>query len=238
MPVTVKFGWYFLVCGILQKSAPCFHVTNATQQRRIVEIELLATVGWQCGCRPFSCRCSQKGMHCRKEICSACLSKESIPAIAFWNSKHPIPTRSLRFLRAEVRSISSALWLHHAHPFVAAAEKHLSHAEKQRVWWRSCFLRDLFYIQWLCSQLCYLTAANQWTIVEIKLFVTVGWQCGCRPFSCRCSQKGMHCRKEICSACLSKESIPAIAFWNSKHPIPTRSLRFLRAEGCGISSVL
>ena len=46
--------------------------------------------------------------------------KESIPAITFWNSKHPLPTRSFRFLRAAVRS---AFWLHHAHPFVAASEK-------------------------------------------------------------------------------------------------------------------
>ena len=54
-------------------------------------------------------------------------------------------TRSLRFLRAAAPSTSSVLWLHHAHPFVAAAEKCLSHAEKQRqrVWSRSCRLQDL-----------------------------------------------------------------------------------------------
>ena len=36
-----------------------------------------------------------------------------------------------------------ALWLRHADPFVAAAEKKLSHAEKQRVWSRSCDLQEL-----------------------------------------------------------------------------------------------
>ena len=46
-----------------------------------------------------------------------------------FHSKHPIPTRSLRFLRAAA---------HNAHPFVAAEVKNLSHAEKQRVWSRSC----------------------------------------------------------------------------------------------------
>ena len=86
--------------------------------------------------------CSQNVTHCRKEICSTCLFKTSIPAVPFWNSKHPLPTRS-RFLRATVRSTSSALWLHHAHPFVAATEKNLSHAEKQKVWSRSCGLQDL-----------------------------------------------------------------------------------------------
>ena len=55
--------------------------------------------------------------------CDDMLFSESIPAIPFWNSKPPLPTRSLRFLRAAVPSSNSALWLHHAHPFVAAAEK-------------------------------------------------------------------------------------------------------------------
>ena len=70
----------------------------------------------------LSCRCSQNVTHCRKEICSTCLFKESIPETPFGNSKHPLPARS-RFLRAAARSTTSALWLHHAHPFVAASEK-------------------------------------------------------------------------------------------------------------------
>ena len=41
----------------------------------------------------------------------------------FVKSKPPLPTRSLRFLRAAVHSTSPAFWLHHAHPFVAAAER-------------------------------------------------------------------------------------------------------------------
>ena len=87
--------------------------------------------GWKCGCQPFSCRCTQNVTHCRMEFCSTCLFKESIPAIPSGNSKHPLLTRSFRFPRAAVRSTSSAFWLHHAHPFIAAAEKNLSHAEKQ-----------------------------------------------------------------------------------------------------------
>ena len=39
-----------------------------------------------------------------------------------WKSKPPLPTRSLRSLRATVPATSSEL-LHHAHPFVAAAGK-------------------------------------------------------------------------------------------------------------------
>ena len=67
-------------------------------------------------------------------------------------------------------------------------------------------------MQWLCSQLCYVTAANQWTVVEIELLATVGWKWGCQPFSCRCSQNMTHCRKEICSTCLFKASIPLTPF--------------------------
>ena len=158
--------------------------------------------------------------HDEKEICSTCLSKESIPAIPFRISKHPIPTRSLRLLRATARFISSALWLHHAHPFVAAEEKKQSQAEKQRVWSPSCRLQDLLRAvqwlivskiwiagYWLCSQSWHVTAANQWTIVEIEFLARVGWKWGRRPFSCRCSQNVKHCRKEICSTCLSKESM-------------------------------
>ena len=89
-------------------------------------------MGWKWGCQPFSCRCSQNVTHSRKEIWSTYLFKASIPSTPFVNSNHKLPTRS-RFLRATVHS---ALWLHHAHPFVAAT-KNLSHAEKQRVWSRS-----------------------------------------------------------------------------------------------------
>ena len=84
--------------------------------------------------------------------CSTCLFKTSIPAVSFWNSKHPLPTRS-RFLRATVRSTSSALWLHHAHPFVAVTEKNLSHAKKQRVWSGSCGHQDLLQCS-VCALSC------------------------------------------------------------------------------------
>ena len=45
-----------------------------------------------------------------KEICSTCLSEESMP---FVKSKPPLPSRSLRSLRAAARSTSS-LWLRNA----------------------------------------------------------------------------------------------------------------------------
>ena len=201
---------------------------TAANQRTVVEIELLATVAWKWGCQPFSCPCSKNVTHCPKEIFSTCLSKESMP---FVKSKSPLPTRSLRSLRAAAHSTSSALCLHHAHPFVAAAEKNLSHAEKQRVCSRSCGVQDL--LQWW-----YETAANQRTLVEIELLATVAWKWGCQPFSSPCSKNVTHWPKKICSTCLSKESIPAIPLGNAKHPLPTRSLRLLRAAVRSTSSAL
>ena len=76
----------------------------------IVEIELSATVGWKWGCQPFSCPFWQNATHCRKMICWTCLFKESIPAIPFRNSKHPLPGRS-NFLTAAARSTLFALGL-------------------------------------------------------------------------------------------------------------------------------
>ena len=98
-----------------------------------------------------------------------------------------------------------------------SCRKNLSYAEKQRVWSRSCGPKNCHNIL-IGSQLCYETAANQWTIVQIEILATVSWTCGCQPLSCRCSQNVMPCRQEMCWTCLFKESIPAIPFWNSKHP--------------------
>ena len=134
-----------------------------------------------------------------------------VSTIPFAISKHPLPTRSLRLLRAAVHPSSPALWLHHSHPCVAAAEKNLSHAKKQRVWSRSCGVQDL--LQWW-----YETAASQGTLVEIELLATVGWKWGCQPFSHRGSQNVAHCPKEICSTCLSNP--PFLLRFPSIHSLP------------------
>ena len=117
---------------------------------------LLASVGWKQGCQPFSCPWSENVTYCRKEICSTYLFKASIAAIPLANAKHQFPTKSLRSLRAAVRSTSSALCLYYAckrsHPFVEDSG-FVSHAEKQSVWSRSCRLQDLLRtIQWLCPR--------------------------------------------------------------------------------------
>ena len=178
--------------------------------------------GLEVGLPAFQLPMFAKVTHCRKEICSTCLSKESMPFEPFVKSKPPLPTRSLSSRERHT------LWLHHAHPFVAAAEKgrkNLFYAEKQRVWSRSYGLQDLLHAVIVRSVvLCY--AANQWAVDEIELLATVGWKWGCQPFSCRCSKNVTHCSKKICPTCLSKESMPCVKIQAST---PYPKLEFPRA---------
>ena len=55
---------------------------------------------------------------------------------------------------------------------------------------------------------CNILIAPLW-LLQRKLLAFVGWKWGCQRFSWRCLQNVRHCRKEICSTCLFKESIPA-----------------------------
>ena len=90
------------------QAVDCDHAT-ASNRRRIVEIEHFEQwVGSGAASLqlPMFAKCDTL-----KEICSTCLSKESM---LFVKSKPELPTRSLRFLRAAARSTSSAACLHHA----------------------------------------------------------------------------------------------------------------------------
>ena len=102
-------------------------------------------MGRKWGCQPFSCRCSQNVTHCRKEICSPCLSKESMP---FVQSKPPLPTRSLRSLRAAARSTSSVS-LHHAckrsHLSVSASEKSM---QRSKAFGHAVVVSKICYVQY------------------------------------------------------------------------------------------
>ena len=90
---------------------------------------------------------SQNAAHRRKEICSTCLFKESLP---FVESKHPLPYRNLTSREPAVPSANTAL--HYGCimliPSLQLQKRNVSHAKKQSVWSRSYFLE-------LCSQLCY-----------------------------------------------------------------------------------
>ena len=115
MPVTVKFRLDFLLCGLQSHLFPSFdvglsfHATKATNQWRIVEIsnsELEA--GLPAFQLPMFTKCDalpKRGFlwhACQRNPCH--VSK----------SKPPLPTRSLRSLRAAAPLTSSALWLHNA----------------------------------------------------------------------------------------------------------------------------
>ena len=174
-------------------------------------------MGWKWGCQPFSFPCPQNVKHCRKEIYSTCLFKTSIPAVPFWNSKHPVSTRS-RFLRATVRSTSSALCSHHAHPFVVSAEKRTRFMQRGKAFCQAVVVSKIVFKYSHCALSCAIRLLQTNEHLSRLSFATVGWKRGCQPFSCPCSQNVTHCRKQMCSTCLCKTSIPAVPFWNSKHP--------------------
>ena len=95
-------------CGILQK---------ATKQRRIVEIELLATVGWKWGCQPFSCPCSQNVTHCRTEVYATCLSRNpflpflfGMPSIQNCSVQYSDRVQALDYIQ-DVDCALSDMWL-------------------------------------------------------------------------------------------------------------------------------
>ena len=140
----------------------------------------------------------------------------------FVKSKSPLPTRSLRLLRAAGHSAGSALWLHHAHPAVAAAEKNLSHAEKQRVWSRSCGLQDLL-------RNIPISDGSMWPLQKNEYgdwaFNHSGWEVGLPAFQlpmfAECDYSG--CQEEICFIHLFRLRNLNL------HSLPVYSLMFLRA---------
>ena len=122
MPVTVKFRSDFLVCGLqghllwhLAKVGPMFPCHKAYEAMKNCRDWAISHTGLEVGLPAFQlpmfvkCNALPKGdlfsmmdMFVKGNPCF--LSK----------SKPPLPTRSLRSLRAAARSISSAWWLHHA----------------------------------------------------------------------------------------------------------------------------
>ena len=72
MPVTVKFRLYS--CGISQK---------ATKQWTIVEIDLLATLGWKWGCHPASCPCWQNVTQCQTRFVRHVCFRNPFPIFIF-----------------------------------------------------------------------------------------------------------------------------------------------------------
>ena len=188
-----RFGLQDIDCDL-----SCLIDATAASQWRIVEIHLLASAGWKRGCEPFGCRCSQH--------VTTCLFHESIPAIPFWNSKHSLP-----------------LWEpQHAPPAL-----------------HYCIIpKFVFTINWLCSSVTTADTAFSLRGLEAGLwafrppmFTTCDDMLFRNPFPLFL----------FWIPSMFQEFIPAIPFWISKHPIipiPTRSLRLLRATAPFLSSAL
>ena len=154
----------------------------------LLQTKLLASVGSKQGCR-----CWQNVMHCRKEICWTCLFQESIPAIPFGNTNH-IPYEKLEVPESRSMFQQLCLMLASCTSLCCSCRIKPVSCREAEVLVTELWSPKFGTMQWLCSQLCYVTAANRWTIVEIKLLATVGWKWGCQPFSCRCSQNVTQCQ--------------------------------------------
>ena len=174
----------------------------AANQRTLFEIELLATVGWKCSCQPFSCRCYKMWLTATGD---------------FWDMlvfRNPFPPFNLG-----IPSI---------HSLRCSYRKGICLMQRSRVFGHGVMASRFVTILWLCSQLSCEIAANQRTLFEIELLATVGWKCGCQPFSCRCSLNVTQWETRLVGhGCFRNPFLP-FPFWNSKHPLPTRR-RFLRA---------
>ena len=180
----------------------CYYVT-AANQRAIVEIELLATVGWKWSCQPFSCPCSQ--MWCTAE-------KRSMRHVCLMNpnSRHSF----WEFLRAAVRSTSSALCYYYAcNRFFAFVEDSgfVSHAEKQRVW----------------SQFCYCDCCKPTSNCRDWAFSNSGLEVGLPALQLPMFANVMHCRKRSMRHVCLRNPNSRHSFWE-----------FLRAAVRSTSSAL
>ena len=125
----------------------------------------------------------------------------------WWTSKDPITTRSLRSLRAAACCISSERWW----KIMLAKDK----VEVSKIWITGYWLRSRLS----CIRDCCESMKN----------------CPNSAFSLRGLEAGLWAfQLQMLATCLSKESIPAIPFWNSKHPLPPESrstlhqLKFVR----------
>ena len=74
------------------------------------------------------------------------------------------PSTRSRFLTATVRSTSSAWWLHHAHPFVAASEKSTFLMQTSKAFGHAVVV----------SKICYNT------VISVIVLSVVLWDC-CKP---------------------------------------------------------
>ena len=151
---------------------------------------------------------------------STCFLKESIPAIPFGNTNH-IPYQKLEV--PESRSTFQQLCLMLASCTslcCSCSKKPVSCREAEGLvteLWSPKFVT----LQWLCSPLCHVTAANRWTIAEIELLATVGWNWGCQPFSWRCSQNVTQCQTWFVGhVCFRNLFLPFLFGIPSIHSLP------------------
>ena len=141
-----SFGLQAIDCDL-----GCLVDATAASQWRIVEIQLLASVGLKRGCRPNSSPCLPNVTHGRKEVYATCCLRN--PGL-LWN----LILHSLREGWALSSSTLRQLWI-----MVASC------LQKIELWYPSFGLPDIH-----CDLPCLVdaTAASQSRIVEIEFFAS------------------------------------------------------------------
>ena len=150
-----------------------------------------------------------------------CLFKTSMPTVPFWNSKRPVSTRSA-FLRATVRSTSSALCLHSCPSLHCNYRKIcVSCREAKRLvkqlWSPRLYINTVIVLPVVLSDCCKPTnTCRDWA------FSNSGLEAGLPAFQLPCWQNVTHCRKEICWICLSSRNLfpPFRLGFPSIHSLP------------------
>ena len=179
-----------------------------------VEIEVLAT-----GCQPFSCPCSRNVTNCWKEICSTCLSKESMPCV---KSKCPLRTRSCPWERQHTLPA-----LHYGCimpiPSLQLQKKPVSGREAEGLvteLWSRGLVEEYSDLRWF-----HVTTAKEWIVLEIELSNHRRLEMCLPAFQlpmfakCDCCT----CQEEMYFICLFR------LYKKSEPSLPTSSLMFLRA---------
>ena len=184
----------------------CLIYATAASQWRIVEIQFLASLRWKRGCQPFSCRCSQKLLTAQKRFVPHVCPRNPCLLILLWNlSLHSLPEAWGSWERQ------------YAPPALRYGCISCIMLAKDRVVVSKLWITGdwLWWLSYKCD--CCKSRKN----CRDSAFSVSEMEAGVQTFQLPIFAKVTHCRKEICSTCLSKESMPFDLLWNlSLHSLP------------------
>ena len=210
--ISDDFEWFFAVNILYPKFvvlARCKQLMPVTE----VSIRFLGQPAFQL---PMFPKCD----NCRKEVCSTCLSKESIPAILFlqrhsahadiresarvnyWVGSHN-PARTSSNWMFELWISDGFQWffavniLYPKFAVLARCKQLMPVTEVSFRFFGLWSKNDLLWHLSMSAPCFHVArATKQWRIVEIEFLAMEGWKWGGQPFSCPCSLK--ESKRDVC----------------------------------------